>query len=122
MNALLADESRLIMFAQNICLLIFLLLGAAVLLIFLLSSWTGARVFFWQMNRKQAEIERRRERFSASGRELPPTSRGICESCSRVAEVVYHLRDGRRLCGRCFDPEAQPEAPPPAEPERTIAP
>lgn len=122
MNSLLADHPRLIMFTQNICLLIFLLLGVAILGIFILSSWTGARVFLWQRSRRQAEEQRQRSQYSTTGRPLPPTGRGICERCSRVAEVVYHLADGRRLCGRCFDPDAEPEPPAPAEPERTIAP
>lgn len=141
MLTLLADPSQLIMFGQNICLLIFLLLGLAVLLIFIFSSWTGARVMLWRASRRKAEEAHRRGRFSAGGRPLPPTGRGICEGCLRVAEVVYHLPDGRRLCGRCYDPEADSSEPPgdapaarpgeppeagslvkPAEPERTIAP
>lgn len=121
MSTLLADHPRLVMFAQNICLLIFLLLGLAILLIFIFSSWTGARVMLWQASRREAEEARRRGRFSADGRALPPTGRGICEGCLRVAEVVYHLPDGRRLCGRCYDPEAdsdeQPSASPAAGPD-----
>ena len=104
-HSLFATDPRLVMFAQNICLLIFLLLGAALLLTLVFSSWIGARIAFWRHSQKQAEIERRRERYDSRGRRLPPTGRGLCDGCGRAAEVVYHLADGSRRCRSCFKPD-----------------
>lgn len=100
---LFQTDPRLIMFAQNICLLIFLLLFAVAGLAFLIATWTGANIFFWKSAQKQAAIQARNAKYDAVGNPLPPTSRGICESCQRVSENVLHFPGGARICRSCYD-------------------
>lgn len=100
---LLQTDPRLIMFAQNICLLIFLLLIAIVGFALLIATWTGANLFVWRSAQKKAELQAQRAKNDPLGNPLPPATRGICESCQRFSENVLHLPEGRRLCRSCYD-------------------
>jgi hypothetical protein len=42
------------------------------------------------------------ERFDTDGRPFPPFARGMCDSCHKAFEKVYHMPTGRRLCPACF--------------------
>jgi hypothetical protein len=103
MEQLLATHPRLVMFAQNICLLIFLLTIAVVGLVLLIATWTGTRIALWKREQAQAEAQLRRKRLDADGNALPPAGRGICESCQRASDAVLHLSDGTRRCRACYD-------------------
>ena len=100
---LLQTHPRLVMFAQNICLLVFLLLIAIVAVFLLVATWTGANIFAWKSSQRKAELEAIRASTDRFGNPLPPASRGICETCMRVAEDILHLSNGRRSCRDCYD-------------------
>lgn len=103
MEELLAAHPRLVMFAQNICLLIFLLTIAIVGLVLLIATWTGTKIVLWKRAQAQAEADVRRKRVDADGNPLPASGRGICESCQNVSDAVLHLPDGTRRCRACYD-------------------
>ena len=39
---------------------------------------------------------------------LPPRAPGLCQSCGRVFDELYHLPSGRRLCDNCL-PASNPD-------------
>ena len=39
---------------------------------------------------------------------LPPRAPGLCQSCGRVFDALYHLPSGRRLCDNCL-PASNPD-------------
>jgi hypothetical protein len=103
MQELLAAHPRLVMFAQNICLLIFLLTIAVAGLVLLIAAWTGTRIAFWKRDQARAEADYRRNRVNADGVRLPDAGRGICDACQRVSDEVLYLDDGTRRCRACYD-------------------
>ena len=68
---------------------IFLLLG----LLKILGKSAAIRHAAWRANRAK---------FDRAGRPYPPAGRGMCDSCSRPFETVYHLPSGNRLCPKCY--------------------
>lgn len=89
------------MFAQNIFLLIGILLALVLGLILLVASWTGFNIWAFHRKRSAADREERRKKFDRDGRPLPPRAAGICERCGKTGEV-FHLPEGGRLCPACF--------------------
>lgn len=100
---LLQTSPQLVMFAQNICLLIFLLIIAVVAIFVFIAAWTGANIFAWRSSQKKAQLDELRGKTDRFGNPLPPAGRGICEACQCVADDVLHLPDGRRLCQACYE-------------------
>ena len=116
MEILLAAHPQLVMFAQNICLLIFLLTIAVVGLVLLIAAWTGTRIAIWKREQVRAEGECRRQRRGADGSRLPDKGRGICEACQTVSDEVLYLDDGTRRCRVCYDAALRDaEAAPPVD-------
>lgn len=99
---MLLAHPRLVMFAQNICLLIFLLTIAVVGVVFLFAAWTGSRALAWKRQRARSEAEYRQSRFDSNGARLPDAGRGICEVCETASDEVLHLADGSRRCRACY--------------------
>ncbi len=95
-------QSQLVMFGQNIVLLIGLLFCATVGLVLLVAGWTALKILIWQARRMHAEAEARRVKYDADGVELPPTFRGSCDHCGHVFDRVYSPPDGPQLCPRCY--------------------
>lgn len=87
----------------NLAIIIGGLICLAGSLILLIALMTGFKYFVWRSRRANAEAAERRNRERPDGTPLPPASRGICTACARAREVVYHLKDGRRLCADCLD-------------------
>ena len=102
MESLLA-HARLIMFAQNICLLIFLVAIAVAGLVLLIAAWTGTKIAVWKREQARADADYRRKRYDADGARLPDAGRGICEACQAVSDDVLYLDDGTRRCRSCYD-------------------
>jgi hypothetical protein len=92
---------QLQMFAQNIRLLIGILVALALGLILLIASWTGIKIWLFRKRQALAEEEERRQKIGRDGRPLPPRAAGICQQCQKAGEV-FHLPDGRRFCERCY--------------------
>lgn len=103
--------SQLEMFAQNIRLLIGILMFLTILIIALIAGWTGINFLVFRYRRHAAECEFRSGRFRADGSRLPPRGRGVCQSCGAAGDFIYHLTDGGRLCDGCYtDAAAEPGA------------
>lgn len=103
--------SQLEMFAQNIRLLIGILMFLGILVIVILGSWTGINFVVFRRRRHAAEREFRSGRFRADGSRLPPRGRGVCQSCGAAGDFIYYLTDGGRLCDGCYtDAGAKPGA------------
>lgn len=96
------------MFAQNIYLLIGILLALVLGLVLLIASWTGFNIWIFRRKQSDANSEERRKKFDRDGRPLPPRAAGICDRCSQAGEV-FHLPDGGRLCSDCFAHKAAAE-------------
>jgi hypothetical protein len=103
MDELLATHPRLIMFAQNVCLLIFLLTIAVVGLVLLVATWTGTKVLVWKRDQARSETEYRRNRYDEHGMRLPDAGRGVCDGCQSISNEVLYLSDGTRRCRMCYD-------------------
>ncbi len=103
MIALLASAaSRFGMFGANIYLLIGLLVVGGLLVLVVVSIWTGLKIVWWRRQRRKADGEERRGRIAPDGRPYPPAGRGVCGRCARASETVYHLPGGERLCPACY--------------------
>ena len=85
-------------FAQNIYLLIALLLVLAVGVVLLLATVTGVKLGIWHLRERHERARHRRERFRPDGKPYPPAGRGICDRCGQPFEKVYHMPSGERLC------------------------
>lgn len=94
--------SQLEMFAQNIHLLIGLLMAGALLLILITIIWTSINMWIFHLRRRRAAAINRALTTGPDGTALPPRSPGICDVCYRVADEVFHLPSGGRMCNRCY--------------------
>lgn len=92
----------------NLMLLLAILLCAVVLFFLFVGGTTGLRLLLWRREQRQAAEDEQRKRFAADGSPLPPTGRGICESCSRAFDEVFHLPGGARRCRTCYTGEKSP--------------
>ena len=96
---------RQTMFAQNIFLLIGILLALAILSIVVIVSWTGIRV--WLFTRGQKKDGAAPE---GQGEGLLFRERGMCEGCGLYLDKIIKLSDGGRLCRNCFEKSGQARA------------
>ncbi len=93
---------QLEMFAQNIRLLIGILLVLAVGGALVLALWTGVKIWLFRRRQQEAALKANLARFGPDGRALPPRGSGVCDACQAAPLWVYHLPDGRRMCESCY--------------------
>jgi len=94
------------MLLENLVLLGGILTIIAVLGVVLAGGFVGFRVLRWHLARRREESRSRRRRTGADGVPLPRAGRGLCDSCARVRDAVYHLPDGHRRCEECLSAAA----------------
>jgi len=94
--------SREQIFVTNIGLLIGLLLALAFVLIAVILTWTGLRIWIFHRAQKREAQQQHKTATDAGGHRLPPAGPGICMECGNVFPRVFHLEDGRRLCSTCY--------------------
>lgn len=98
---------QLQMFAQNIRLLIGLLVCAVIGLGLLVLSWTVFRAYRFNRRLKRAEETLSGGPRAPGGADVPPRAPGVCHRCARVDEAVYHLPTGERVCPACYATESR---------------
>ena len=113
---------RLVMFGQNIHLLIGLLCACCGLSVLLLVLILAARSLLWYVDKKRIEAEMRRPYCDVDGEALSPPVRGACNRCGNIFPQVFEQPDGRRLCLRCYRIERgkEPDNPAPPAGERPM--
>ncbi|MCK4276914.1 MAG: hypothetical protein KAX78_10400 [Phycisphaerae bacterium] len=84
---------------SSIIILFFLVLVATAVIFLLLGL---LKILGNSAARRHAARRAYRAKFARDGRPYPPTGRGMCDSCSRSFETVYHLPSGNRLCPKCY--------------------
>jgi hypothetical protein len=89
-------------FAQNIYLLLGLLVFAGVTFVVIILSWSGIRVWFWQRSVDRATQAWRATRYRPDGTRFPPSGPGICFHCHTAFKKVYYLSTGDRVCPSCY--------------------
>jgi len=57
----------------------------------------------WRMSQRRAKLLAHMIKFRPDGLPYPPAGRGMCDSCEKAHEKVYHLPSGRRLCTDCYE-------------------
>ena len=92
---------RLTMFGQNIFLLIGILMALGILLVIVLVSWTGIKV--WLFTRGQKDQKKDGVEPEGQGDGLLFRERGMCEGCGLYLDKIIKLADGGRLCPNCFE-------------------
>ena len=95
--------TQLEMFAVNIKLLIGLLVFGLLLVLLVVSTWTGIKVWLFRGRQRRGAQEEFNRRHRPDGTLLPPVAAGMCGQCSGAFDKVYHLPDGRRLCEQCYE-------------------
>ncbi len=88
---------QLLMFRQNIHLLIGILMFVAVVCFLCFATWTAIKIWIFRMRVAKASREELARKTDSEGRRLPPSSPGICQQCGIAQNDVYHLSHGRRL-------------------------
>lgn len=91
-----------ITFIQNLCLLLFLILGAIIGLVLFVATWTAVKLAFFLYRRRAAEAALREKRTWTDDKPYLVDDRGLCEGCGHVFTEIYVLRDARRLCAGCY--------------------
>jgi len=95
-------DPRLKMWAFQIFYLMGLLFVLAVLSVLTLLGISVVRNLLWRRQRKRVAREDYREKHDADGRRLPDCQRGLCDECGRLADKVYFLPTGPKLCSDCY--------------------
>jgi hypothetical protein len=91
-----------ITFIQNLCLLLFLIIGGIVTLVLIIATWTGIKLAIFLHRRRVAEEELREKRTWTDEKPFLVDDQGICEGCGHVFNEIFVLRDARRLCAHCY--------------------
>lgn len=94
---------QLTMFAQNIYLLIGLLLFLIIVIVFIIASWTGLNVLFFLRGKRTSDQALAAAKIGPDGRPLPPAGQGICDRCQAIPKEVYFMPEGERLCRSCYE-------------------
>lgn len=96
-----ADKFKAIIYYtySSIIVLLFLVIVAAAVIFLLLGL---LKILGKSASRRHAAWRANRAKFDRAGRPYPPAGRGMCDSCSRPFETVYHLPSGNRLCPKCY--------------------
>jgi len=92
----------LVQFAQNIWLLIGLLLFAAFVVLMIITLWTLLKMWLWRASKRRADQERHDLKYRADGKPYPPAGRGFCDNCEQSCQKVYYMPNNRRLCPDCY--------------------
>lgn len=92
---------RQAMFVQNIFLLIGILMALGILVVIVIVSWTGIRV--WLFTRGQKNEGKDGDAPEGQGEGLLFRERGMCEGCGLYLDKIIKLADGGRLCPSCFE-------------------
>ena len=98
-------------FAQNMMLLLGLLMFLAVGVIGAVAAWLLVKLLILRRNRRRDEAQRRCEKLGHDGELLPPVAPGLCDRCGRPFERVYHLPSGQRLCPDDYNKAHGPSKP-----------
>ncbi len=89
--------------AQQIYILIGILLAATVGVGLLLVVWTGAKIALLMYRQRRGREEYRRAFYRADGQHYPPYIEGICEACGRGHRQIFHPSDGPNQCPDCYE-------------------
>ncbi len=95
--------NRLVMFGQNIYLLIAVIFLLALFGVVVLAVWTAVRAMLFTRRQRREEAAARAAKLDHDGRPLPPASEGLCDRCQRAFNRVYHVPSGPRLCPMCYE-------------------
>lgn len=95
--------NQLVMFGQNIYLLIAVIFLLALFGVIVFAGWTALRaaLFTWRQRREEEAV--RAAKLDRDGRPLPPVAEGLCDRCQRAFNRVYHVPGGQRLCPTCYE-------------------
>lgn len=90
------------MFAQNIYLLIGILLFLALVFVAFVLGWSGIRMALFGWRQRKARRDQHAARFHDDGTPIPPRGEGLCGRCGRAGFDIYHLPANQRLCESCY--------------------
>ncbi len=91
------------LFAQNIALLIGILVTLLFGGIILVAFSVTLRIWLFHRRQRLARAEYLRRTRRSDGKMYPPHGIGICEHCSKVRKFVYYLPTGEQLCPTCYE-------------------
>lgn len=95
--------AQLEMFAQNIALLIGILLCGGASIVILTAIYVAVRVAVFRARQRRSMEEYYRRTRRADGKMYPPIHPGFCDQCGRSGKSIYHLNSGERLCAPCYE-------------------
>ena len=92
---------------QGWILYIFALVGGITILVavsaVLIVVWATIRGVVRHRRARLAQESQEQAKYGPDGNPYPPAALGLCDSCSRSDEHVYHLESGQRLCPACYE-------------------
>jgi hypothetical protein len=89
-------------FVTNMMLLLGLLMAGAIILILIIVSWTGIKLWIFRIRQQQGRTEEYARKHFSDGRSRPPRGQGICEKCHGAFDELYYLPSGEKLCAKCY--------------------
>jgi hypothetical protein len=103
--------SQLEYFSMNMMLLLGLLMAGAIILILIIVSWTGIKLWIFRIRQQRGRTEEYARKHFADGRARPPRDEGICDRCQGAFGDVYYLPSGEKLCAKCYGAKDAPPEP-----------
>ena len=95
--------SPLIQFAQNMRLLLGLLLFTVFLVLLIIAIWTLMKMWLWRAGKRRFDQKQHELKYRPDGKPYPPAGRGLCDNCEQSCQKVYYMPSNQRLCPDCYE-------------------